>query len=153
MSKDVKTGKQEEMEAKAIPLAIVGIGCLFPKAGDANAYWTNIRDGVDAIDDIPDTHWKPDEYFDADPDRPDMTYARRGGFIDPVDFDPLLYGLSPNNLEATDSTQLLGMVVARQALLDAGYATAKDSDDGRQFDRDRTSVILGVTGVTCALPI
>ncbi len=146
MSKDVKTGKLEETEAKAIPLAIVGIGCLFPKAGDARAYWTNIRDGVDAIDDIPDTHWKPDEYFDADPDRPDMTYARRGGFIDPVDFDPLLYGLSPNNLEATDSTQLLGMVVARQALLDAGYATARDSDDGRQFDRDRTSVILGVTG-------
>jgi acyl transferase domain-containing protein/acyl carrier protein/NAD(P)-dependent dehydrogenase (short-subunit alcohol dehydrogenase family) len=144
---DKSKSQQKNVELpKAVPLAIVGIGCLFPKANDAKAYWTNIRDGVDAITDIPDTHWKPEDYFDTDPGTPDMTYARRGGFIDPVDFDPLLYGLSPNNIEATDTTQLLGMAVARQALLDAGYATAKDSDDGRQFDRDRTSVILGVTG-------
>src|SRR5690606_17655137 len=95
---------------RAVPLAIVGIGCLFPKAGDAGSYWRNIRDGVDAIGDIPPTHWRPEDYFDADPHAPDMTYARRGGFLDPVDFDPLLYGLNPNNLEATDSTQLLGMV-------------------------------------------
>jgi acyl transferase domain-containing protein/NAD(P)-dependent dehydrogenase (short-subunit alcohol dehydrogenase family) len=146
VSKNNKKGQQEDAIAKAVPLAIVGIGCLFPKANDANSYWTNIRDGVDAIGDIPDTHWKPEDYFDADKNAPDMTYARRGGFIDAVDFDPLLYGFSPNNIEATDSTQLLGMVVARQALLDAGYATAKDSDNGRAFDRDRCSVILGVTG-------
>ncbi len=130
----------------AVPLAIVGIACRFPRANDAGSFWANIRDGVDAISDIPATHWNPDDYFNADQSAPDMTYARRGGFIDAVDFDPLLYGLSPNNIEATDSTQLLGMVIARQALLDAGYATGKDSDDGRPFDRDRTSVILGVTG-------
>ena len=146
MNENNKTEQHHVDTPKAIPLAIVGIGCLFPKANDATAYWTNIREGVDAIGDIPDSHWKPEDYFDSDPGVPDMTYARRGGFIDPVAFDPLLYGLSPNNIEATDSTQLLGMVVARQALLDAGYATARDSDDGRQFDRDRTSVILGVTG-------
>ena len=146
MSNKDKTRQVTAIEPKAVPLAIVGIGCLFPKANNVNRYWANIRDGVDAISEIPDTHWNPDEYFDEDKSAPDMTYARRGGFIDPVDFDPLLYGLSPNNIEATDTTQLLGMAVARQALLDAGYATAKDSDDGRQFDRDRTSVILGVTG-------
>jgi acyl transferase domain-containing protein/acyl carrier protein/NAD(P)-dependent dehydrogenase (short-subunit alcohol dehydrogenase family) len=141
-----KTEQVSSEIAKAVPLAIVGIGCLFPKANDAKSYWSNIREGVDAISEIPDTHWNPEDYFDTDKSSPDMTYARRGGFIDPVDFDPLLYGLSPNNIEATDTTQLLGMAVARQALLDAGYATAKDSDDGKQFDRDRTSVILGVTG-------
>ncbi len=146
MNEKNKTARPDTEMSKTVPLAIVGIGCLFPKASDASSYWTNIRDGVDAIGDIPDSHWQPEDYFDADPNAPDMTYARRGGFIDAVDFDPLLYGLSPNNIEATDSTQLLGMVVARQALLDAGYATARDSGDGRQFDRDRTSVILGVTG-------
>ena len=129
-----------------VPLAIVGIGCHFPKANNPDAYWANIREGVDAIGDIPETHWKVSDYFDDDQTRPDMTYARRGGFIDPVDFNPLLYGMSPNNIEATDTTQLLGMVVAREALLDAGYATAKDAGDGREFNRDRTSVILGVTG-------
>ncbi|MCH8977098.1 MAG: acyltransferase domain-containing protein, partial [Proteobacteria bacterium] len=128
------------------PLAIIGIGCLFPKAGNVNEYWANIREGVDAITDIPDSHWNPEDYFDSDQKKPDMTYARRGGFIDPVDFNPLQYGMSPNNIEATDTTQLLGMVVARQALLDAGYSTGKDAGDGREFDRDRTSVIMGVTG-------
>ncbi|MCZ6526331.1 MAG: SDR family NAD(P)-dependent oxidoreductase, partial [Gammaproteobacteria bacterium] len=128
------------------PLAIVGIGCMFPQAATVDDYWSNIKEGVDAITEVPATHWKPDDYFDPDKTRPDMTYGRRGGFIVPVDFDPLLYGMSPNNIEATDTTQLLGMAVAREALLDAGYATAIDADDGRQFDRDRTSVILGVTG-------
>ena len=131
---------------ETIPLAIVGIGCLFPKADNPQEYWTNIREGVDAITDIPDSHWNPSDYFDEDKTIPDMTYAKRGGFINEQDFNPLLYGLSPNNIEATDTTQLLGMVATRQALLDANYSTAKDAGDGREFDRDRTSVIMGVTG-------
>jgi acyl transferase domain-containing protein len=136
----------EHLPPRQIPLAIIGIGCMFPKAGNVQSYWRNIREGIDAITDVPPTHWKPEDYFDPDKDAPDMTYARRGGFIDPVPFDPLLYGISPNNIEATDTTQLLGLVAARAALLDAGYATGRDSQDGRPFDRDRTSVILGVTG-------
>ena len=128
------------------PIAIVGIGCLFPKAANVKEFWANIREGVDAISEVPDSHWKPEDYFDADPGAADMTYAQRGGFLSPVDFDPLLFGLSPNNIEATDTTQLLGMVVARQALLDAGYSTSAKAGDGREFNRDRTSVIMGVTG-------
>jgi malonyl CoA-acyl carrier protein transacylase len=137
---------KKENKQQMKPLAIVGIGCLFPKANNAEEYWANIREGVDAITDIPETHWKPSDYFDEDKSAPDMTYGKRGGFINPMDFNPLLYGLSPNNIEATDTTQLLGMMVARQALLDAGYSTGKDAGDGREFDRDRTSVILGITG-------
>ncbi len=138
--------KKQENRNQASPLAVIGIGCLFPKAGDVSEYWSNVREGVDAITDIPDSHWNPEDYFDANQKTPDMTYCRRGGFIDPVNFNPLQYGISPNNIEATDTTQLLGMVVARQALLDAGYATGRDVGDGKEFDRDRTSVILGVTG-------
>ncbi len=128
------------------PIAIVGIGCLFPKADSPEAFWANIAAGVDAISEIPESHWKASDYFDADPSSPDMTYAQRGGFIEPVDFDPLRFGISPNNIEATDTTQLLGMWVAAQALRDAGYSTGQQGDTGRPFDRDRTSVILGVTG-------
>ncbi len=122
------------------PLAIVGIGCLFPKAGDLRAYWMNLKHGVDAIGDVPDGHWRPEDYFDDDPKRPDFTYARRGGFLEPVDFEPLKYGLAPNDIEATDTTQLLGLVAAERALTDAGYTA------DRGFDRERVSVILGVTG-------
>ena len=30
-------------------VAIVGIGCLFPKAAHAGYYWANIKNGVDGI--------------------------------------------------------------------------------------------------------
>ncbi|MEX2186221.1 MAG: SDR family NAD(P)-dependent oxidoreductase [Pirellulales bacterium] len=139
-----KTTAAESQAAE--PLAIVGIGCLFPGADSLDAYWANIRAGVDCITEVPPTHWSTKDYFATDPSAPDMTYARRGGFLDAYPFDPLRYGISPNNLEATDASQLLGLVVAEQALRDAGYATSRDATDGRPFDRDRTSVILGVTG-------
>ncbi len=122
------------------PVAIVGIGCLFPRAADVDGYWANILNRVDAIGEIPASHWRPEDYFHADARTPDMTYARRGGFLTPVDFPPLDFGITPNALEATDSTQLLGLWVARKALEDAGYG------GGRSFDRSRVSVILGVTG-------
>ena len=131
----------EDRAAVHTPIAIVGISCLFPGAGGLRDYWANVRDGVDAISDIPDSHWKTSDFFDADPKAPDMTYGRRGGFIDPVDFDPMSFGIPPRDLEAPDTTQLLGMHVAREALRDAGYGP-----DGRDFNRDRTSVILGVSG-------
>ena len=125
----------------SVPVAIIGMGCLFPKADDLGRYWANIRDGVDAIREIPETHWNPDDYHDADPKAPDRTYARRGGFLDPVDFPALDFGIAPANLGATDTTQLLGLMVAKAALDDAGYGAG-----GRPIDRDRVSVLLGVTG-------
>ncbi len=123
------------------PIAVIGLGCLFPKAADVDRYWNNILHRVDAITPVPPTHWRPDDYFDADPKKPDHTYARRGGFLDPVDFPALDFGIAPNALEAIDTTQLLGLVVARRALEDAGYGTG-----GKAFDRSRVGVMLGVTG-------
>ena len=128
-------------------LAVIGMAGIFPQAKDLVHYWNNIRDGVDAVTSIPeDTHWQLADYYDSNAQAADMTYARRGAFIDTVAFDPLFYGISPNNIEATDTTQLLGMHVARMALQDANYATDREASDGRPFDRDRCSVILGVTG-------
>ena len=133
--------RNKERAAAQSPIAIVGMSCLFPGASGLRDYWANVRDGVDAITEVPESHWTVGDYFDADPKAPDMTYGRRGGFLDAIDFDPMGFGISPRDLEATDSTQLLGMYVAREALKDAGYGA-----DGRDFDRNRTSVILGVSG-------
>jgi acyl transferase domain-containing protein len=121
------------------PLAIVGMSCLFPRAGSFRAFWANIRNRVDAITPVPPTHWRSEDYLDADPKASDRVYVARGGFLDPVPFPPSEFGIAPNNLEATDSSQLLGLVVAKAALEDAGY------ESGR-IDRNRVAVILGVTG-------
>jgi len=122
------------------PLAIVGIGAMFPEAEDKEEYWSLIKNGVDAIKEIPETHWKTEDYYNADQKVPDFTYGKRGGFLTPHQFDPLKYGVPPNVLEATDTSQLLGMVVAERAMDDAGYGV------NEEYNRDKTSVILGVTG-------
>jgi acyl transferase domain-containing protein/NAD(P)-dependent dehydrogenase (short-subunit alcohol dehydrogenase family) len=136
--------KQEDLNrnipAGGVALAIIGIGCLFPQAEDRSAYWANIREGVDAITEIPASHWRVADYHDPDPKSPDMTYGQRGGFLSSIPFNPMEFNIPPATLEAIDTSQLLGLVAAGQALKDAGYGA------GRTYDRDRVSVILGVTG-------
>ena len=116
------------------------MGCLFPRAHGLKAYWRLIRTSADGVTEVPDTHWSRDDYFDPDPGRADLTYCTRGAFLSPTDFDPTEFGIPPTALEATDTAQLLGLVVAKAALEDAGYWPDRD------FDRARTSVLLGVTG-------
>jgi acyl transferase domain-containing protein/acyl carrier protein len=130
------------------PLAIIGIGCLFPGAPGFRAFWSRIQTGADAITEVPPTHWRAEDYYHPDPKAPDRVYACRGGFLEPVPFSPAEFGIAPNNLEAIDTAQLLGLIVARQALEDAGYAAEPGTDTQglRALDRRRVSVILGVTG-------
>ena len=40
--------KKKEDSGGLPPVAIIGIGCMFPQAGDAEEFWSNIKGGVDA---------------------------------------------------------------------------------------------------------
>src|SRR5438067_1078797 len=106
-------------------VAVIGMGCLFPQAGSLDEYWRNVVRAVDCITEVPATHWRPDDYYSADRKAPDMTYARRGGFLSPYAFDPMAFGITPSAIEATDTSQLLGLVVAQAALEDAGYGLSR----------------------------
>ncbi|MGB5618816.1 MAG: beta-ketoacyl synthase N-terminal-like domain-containing protein, partial [Desulfobacterales bacterium] len=130
----------KRLNPQAIPVAIIGMGCFFPKSSGLKEFWRLIVNGENAIGEVPSTHWTAADYFDADPTVPDHTYCTRGGFLPTVMFDPTEFGIPPNTLEATDTSQLLGLMAAKMALADAGYG------DGKAFNRERTSVILGVTG-------
>ncbi len=126
--------------APFVPLAVIGIGCMFPGSVSAERYWATLREGKDCVGPLPPTHWSTQDYLDADPKKPDHVYTNRGAFLEPLPFHPLEFGIAPNDLEAIDTSQLLGLVAARQALEDAGYGSAS------RFERSRVSVILGVTG-------
>ncbi|MBW2620402.1 MAG: hypothetical protein JRC56_03595 [Deltaproteobacteria bacterium] len=123
-----------------LPVAIIGMGCLFPKSSGLKEYWRLLFHGEDAITDVPETHWLSEDFYDIDPKKPDHVYCKRGGFVSPVSFDPTEFGIPPSSLEATDTSQLLGLIVTQKALENSGYGA------GDHFNRDRTSVILGVTG-------
>ncbi len=121
---------------------MIGMGCIFPESRNLKEYWRLLFNGVDAIGPIPeDTHWQLKDYYDADPARPDHTYCRRGGFLPEIAFDPLSYGIPPNNLDATDTSQLLGLEAACMALADAGYPLGHEA-----LRHQKVNVILGVTG-------
>lgn len=125
---------------KHTPVAIIGQAGIFARAANLREYWQNILDKIDGITEVPPTHWSIEEYYDPDPNAPDKTYCKHGGFIPEIDFNPLEFGMPPNILEVTDVSQLLGLVVARDVMADAGYGADVD------FDRDRTGVVLGVSG-------
>ena len=137
----VKNLIETPMTASAVnqPIAIVGVSALFPGSADATGFWRDILAGRDLLSDVPATHWRIDDYFDADPAAPDKTYAKRGGFLHPVDFDALHWGVPPSTLPATDTSQLLALIVAQAVLQDA------TREQFEHMDRSRISVILGVT--------
>ena len=122
------------------PIAIIGQAAIFAKASSLTEYWDNILNKIDGITEVPPSRWDPADYYDPDPTAEDKTYCKVGGFIPDIDFNPLEFGLPPNILEVTDSSQLLGLVTARDAMDDAGYGT------DTEFDRENTGVVLGVAG-------
>jgi polyketide-type polyunsaturated fatty acid synthase PfaA len=124
------------------------MAAVFPQAGNLQEYWDVILNKIDCITDIPPSRWKIEDYYDPDPKTPDKTYCKKGGFIPDIDFDPAEFGLPPNILEATDVSQLLSLVVAKEALADAGYAAASPET------RERTGVVLGtVVGQQAMRPL
>ncbi len=126
------------------PVAIVGMASIFADAENLEQYWENIVQGIDCIREVPPNRWNADDYYDPDPFAPDKTYCKVGGFLPEIDFNPMEFGLPPNLLESTDASQLLGLAVARDALLDAGYAPGSERFNAAL--RERTGVILGVGG-------
>jgi polyketide-type polyunsaturated fatty acid synthase PfaA len=146
MAEEQRTESEQRRDAlQRVPVAVIGMASIFPKAGNLQEYWENILNKRDCIDEVPSTRWRVEDYYDPDPSAADKTYCKRGGFIPDVPFDPLEFGLPPSILEVTDITQLLGLVVAKAALADAGYAGAPSAV------RERTGVILGIVGGTMQL--
>jgi polyketide-type polyunsaturated fatty acid synthase PfaA len=129
---------EEKLKNRFTPIAVVGVSAIFPGAVNVTGYWKNIMEGVDLIEEIPPDYWFIEDYYDPNPFAPDKTYCKRGAFIPEIDFDPIEFGIPPANLPHTDTSQLLGLVVAKKVLEDASNGQFKN------IPKDKISVILGV---------
>lgn len=109
------------------PIAIIGMGCRFPGgANSPEAFWELLSRGKEAIVPVPSQRWDAEAYYDENPDLPNKTYARYGGFIDAVDqFDPQFFGMTPREAIALDPQQRLLLEVSWEALENAGIAPQK----------------------------
>src|SRR3954465_4922635 len=105
------------------PIAIVGLSCRFPGAADAESFWRLLRDGVEAVADVPPERWDADAYYHPTPGTAGKMYTRRAGLLAEVDrFDPHFFGISPREAVSMDPQQRLLLEVAWEALEDAGLA-------------------------------
>ncbi|MEZ5183052.1 MAG: SDR family oxidoreductase [Acidimicrobiales bacterium] len=131
--------RDERRRPDPLDIAIVGMESFLPGSIGADELWAQIVAGTDLVTEVPETRWDVARYYDPDAFTKDAgrkTPSRWGGFLPPVGFDPLAYGIPPASLAAIEPVQLLSLEVAARALADAGYAT-------RAFDRERASVIFG----------
>lgn len=121
------------------PIAVVGVGCRFP--GGANTpdeFWELLRDGRDAIIEVPPDRWDVDAFYASDPDLPGKTVTRSGGFIDQVDlFDPGFFGISPREAISLDPQHRLLLEVSWEALENAHQRW-------EELAGSRTSIFVGV---------
>ena len=125
--------------ARREPIAIVGLGCRFPGAGNPQEFWELLRDGRDAVRDVPADRWDADAYYDANPDAPGKSTTRRGGFLDRVDlFDARFFGISPREAATLDPQQRLLLEVAWETLEDANIAPDR-------LGGSATGVFIGIT--------
>ncbi|MDY6822160.1 MAG: beta-ketoacyl synthase N-terminal-like domain-containing protein, partial [Deferribacterota bacterium] len=110
---------EEKNKNKFKPIAVVGISAIFPGSVNVTGFWKNIMEKADLFEEIPPDYWFIEDYYDPDPFAPGKTYCKRGAFIPEIDFDPIEFSIPPANVEHTDTSQLLGLIVAKKVLEDA----------------------------------
>lgn len=117
-------------------VAVIGIGCVFPRADNPTQFWENILNRVDTIREVPKDRWDPALYYDPERGVPGKTYSKIGAFVEGFEKDPLKFRIPPVSAPVIDRVQFLTLESAHQALADAGYL---DSD----FPREHTGVFIG----------
>ena len=122
-------GTRDDADAAGDAIAIIGISGAFAGAEDLTALWNNLAAGADCVTEIAPERWDIDAYYDPRPDQRGRTISRRMGQLDGVgSFDPVAYGLMPDEALAMDPKQRLFLKHAGLALENAGIAS--DALDG-----------------------
>ena len=128
--------------AESEPIAIIGMACRFPGgANDPRRFWSLMRDGQDAIVEVPAARWDKEQFYDLDRDAFGKIYTRCGGFIDDIaGFDARFFGISPKEAQSMDPHQRVLLEVCWEAL---EYANLLPSS----LSGSNTGVFIGVSSM------
>ena len=122
------------------PIAVVGLGGLFPQAPDLDTFQHNIQARIDASRAVPTGRWVLDPQDVYDPVLAvDRVYSKHACVVDGFTLDPVGLQLDADTLGGLDPLYEMVLHVGRQAFDDAATRT---------LDRRR----VGVTLAAIALP-
>jgi acyl transferase domain-containing protein len=113
------------------------MACRFPQAEGVAEFWELIREGRDAIVEVPGDRFDVDAYYSAQPATPGRISSRWGGFVEHIaDFDAAFFGVSPREAAHLDPQQRLLLETAWEAIQDAGWVPDEQTSA-------RTGVFVG----------
>ncbi|CDK98842.1 conserved protein of unknown function containing polyketide synthase/Fatty acid synthase domain [Magnetospirillum gryphiswaldense MSR-1 v2] len=161
----VRRDRTARSEADAV--AIIGASGRFPKAPDLEAFWDNIRNGRDCIDEVPPDRWDIARFYHPDPLHPGTSSCKWMGAIDDIDrFDAAFFNITPREAQLMDPQQRLFLQHAWQAFEDAGldpsalggsrcgvFVGAGPSGYGDLIDEHNAYSLLGCSGSILAARI
>src|SRR5882757_7925893 len=123
----------------AAGFAIVGYAARFPGAADADEFWQVLREGRDAVSEVPQDRWDTDEFFDPEPGAPGKIVTRRAGLVDYVlGFDAPFFGMSAREVRLMDPQHRLLLETAWRAVEHSGTAPTALADTN-------TGVFIGLS--------
>ncbi|GAA3070878.1 type I polyketide synthase [Streptomyces glomeratus] len=104
-------------------IAVIGMAGRFPGAGDTEAFWENLRDGIESV-----TRFGTEELDQADRrllDHPD--YVPAGAVLPDIDlFDAAFFDITAKDAATIDPQQRVFLECAWEAFENAGYAPGED---------------------------
>jgi acyl transferase domain-containing protein/SAM-dependent methyltransferase/acyl carrier protein len=116
-------------------IAVIGMSGMFPKADDTEAFWRNLIDGIDGVQELPGDYL--DQRFFSSTREAGRTRCKWGGVLGARDaFDPLFFNLSPREAESMNPHQRLILQEGWNAIEDAGY-------NPRSLSGTATGVFIG----------
>jgi acyl transferase domain-containing protein len=123
------------------PIAVIGIGCRFPGGADSpEAFWELLREGRDAITEVPPDRWDVDAWYDPNPDAPGKINCRHGGFVHGCEgFDTAFFEITPREAKSLDPQHRMLLEVSWEALENSGLVPSEHVGTD-------TGVFIGITG-------
>ncbi|MFT7521698.1 MAG: 3-oxoacyl-(acyl-carrier-protein) synthase, partial [Kiritimatiellia bacterium] len=119
-------------------VAIVGLGCVLPDAVDVPSFWRNQLRNADSVAQLPADRWSVQRYHrpGAGSSGPAFSASCAAGAVRHLTFDGLRYRTPPTVQRTIDRTQIMALLAADEASLEAGFQHP-------HFANDRASVIFG----------
>jgi acyl transferase domain-containing protein/acyl carrier protein len=119
-------------------IAIVGMACRFPDAGNYDQYWDNLWRGINSITEISKERWDVGKYYSSDINEPNKTISKYCGQLDHIDqFDNRFFNISPREANNMDPQQRLLLEETWHCIEDSGISLDT-------LQQKRTAVYIGV---------